>query len=131
MAAPIETFPAAFRRRCRESADHVALREKRLGIWREHTWADYYDRARAVGLGLERIVSADPRGLRGYRAGRLRAFAEGERLGREAAQREPERFERLIDERALTDVPMLVYTSGTTGAPKGAMLSGANLAHAV
>src|SRR5439155_970344 len=31
---------------------HVALREKRLGIWREHTWADYYDRARAVGLGL-------------------------------------------------------------------------------
>ena len=211
MAAPIETFPAAFRRRCRESADHVALREKRLGIWREHTWADYYDRARAVGLGLvalglgrgdrvaihsedrpewlftemgaicvgatslgiyptsppteveyllahsgarylvaedqeqvdkalsvadrclrlERIVYVDPKGLRGYRDGRLLAFAEVERLGREAAQREPERFERLIDERALTDVPMLVYTSGTTGAPKGAMLSGANLAHAV
>src|SRR2546425_10074418 len=51
-APPPETFPAAFRRRCRESADRVALREKRLGIWREHTWADYYGRARAFGLGL-------------------------------------------------------------------------------
>ena len=47
MATMLETFPAAFRRRCRESANHVALREKRLGIWREHTWADYYARARA------------------------------------------------------------------------------------
>jgi len=30
----------------------VALREKQLGIWHEHTWADYYARARALGLGL-------------------------------------------------------------------------------
>src|SRR5207247_2789819 len=52
MATTLETFPAAFRRRCRESANHVALREKRLGIWREHTWADYHARARAFGLGL-------------------------------------------------------------------------------
>ena len=52
MAVVLDTFPAAFRRRCRESANHVALREKRLGIWREHSWADYYARARAFGLGL-------------------------------------------------------------------------------
>src|SRR5437867_13270914 len=49
---PRETFPAAFRRRCRESANRVALREKRFGLWREHTWAEYYERARAFGLGL-------------------------------------------------------------------------------
>src|SRR5438309_1163055 len=82
-APPPETFPAAFRRRCRESADRVALREKRLGIGREHTAED------------------------------------------------SGRFERLIDERNLDEIPMLVYTSGTTGPPKGAMLSGASLAHAV
>src|SRR5206468_6691918 len=52
MATMLETFPAACRGRCRDSADHVALREKRLGIWREHTWADYYARAREFGLGL-------------------------------------------------------------------------------
>src|SRR2546428_9159622 len=52
MARRLGPSPAAFRRRCRESANHVALREKRLGIWREHTWADYYARARAFGLGL-------------------------------------------------------------------------------
>ncbi len=77
---------------------------------------------------LERIIYIDGKGLRGYRDRRLIAYEEVERLGREA---DPERFERLIDERTFDETPMLVYTSGTTGPPKGAMLSGANLAHAV
>ena len=46
------TLPSLFRSRCRESASFVALREKRLGIWREHTWADFEERARSFGLGL-------------------------------------------------------------------------------
>ena len=49
------TLPAILRARCRDSAARVALREKRNGIWREHTWNDYWERARAFGLGLVAI----------------------------------------------------------------------------
>lgn len=189
----------------------MALREKREGIWREHTWAEYALRVRAFGLGLvalgigrgdrvaihsedrpewlfadigtmsvgaisvgiyptnppteveyllshsgarivvaedqeqvdkalavadrcpalERIVYIDPKGLRGYRDPRLLAYAELERLGRALHEGDPARFDRLVDERTPAELATIVYTSGTTAAPKGAMLTQANLAEAV
>jgi long-chain acyl-CoA synthetase len=36
------TIPMRIRRWVDQSPQRVALREKRLGIWREITWADYY-----------------------------------------------------------------------------------------
>jgi long-chain acyl-CoA synthetase len=92
------------------------------------------DKALAVAdrcAALERIIFIDPKGLRGYRDRRLLPYPELERLGCELASAAPERFEQLIDERGPDEIPMLVYTSGTTGPPKGAMLSGACLAQAV
>ena len=47
-----DTIPRLFARRCREKGDAVAHREKDLGIWREFTWADYWDNARWIGMGL-------------------------------------------------------------------------------
>ncbi len=47
-----DTIPKLFAHRCRLKADAVAHREKDLGIWRAFTWSDYYDAARAIGLGL-------------------------------------------------------------------------------
>jgi len=83
---------------------------------------------RVRGASPDRVVRHGQREL-------LPAFIEGaralEREGVRAVTTNCGFLAKLIDERALTDVPMLVYTSGTTGAPKGAMLSGANLAHAV
>src|SRR5207244_9957072 len=38
----------------------VALREKRLGRWREHSWEDYAAQAAAIGLGL-RELGVQPR----------------------------------------------------------------------
>ncbi len=49
------TIPALFRKRVREHADDVAVREKDLGIWNEYTWRDYGDRARWIGLGLKAL----------------------------------------------------------------------------
>lgn len=47
-------------------------------------------------------------------------------LGREAARRAPDLFERALLEAKPDDVVTFVYTSGTTGPPKAAMLSHAN-----
>jgi len=77
---------------------------------------------------LRHIVVIDPRGLRGYRDERLIPWGDVDRLGREAAERDPALFDRSIDERTPDEVAMIVYTSGTTGPPKGAMLTEANLA---
>lgn len=80
---------------------------------------------------LRHIVVIDPKGLRGYRDARLIRWEEVERLGREAAERDGALFDRLIDDRRPDEVAMIVYTSGTTGPPKGAMLIEANLAASV
>jgi long-chain acyl-CoA synthetase len=47
-----DTLPGVFLARCRASADRVALREKRFGVWREYTWRAYESKARSFGLGL-------------------------------------------------------------------------------
>ena len=33
----------------------TAHREKALGIWRSHSWADFHEAARAIGMGLVRL----------------------------------------------------------------------------
>jgi long-chain acyl-CoA synthetase len=47
-----DTPAKVFRARAREWADRPALRHKRRGLWQSLTWADYYARARALGLAL-------------------------------------------------------------------------------
>ena len=47
-----DTVAKLFRHVARERGARVAMREKRLGIWRAVTWSEYGERARRVGLGL-------------------------------------------------------------------------------
>ena len=73
---------------------------------------------------LERIVLVDDRGLRGYTDPMVMTLAELEALG---AQRPEEEFARRVSRLDETSVAVIVYTSGTTGPPKGAMLTHYNL----
>jgi long-chain acyl-CoA synthetase len=50
-----ETIAALFAKRCHDHAARTAHREKDLGIWRAYTWADYYDNAQWIGLGLREL----------------------------------------------------------------------------
>jgi len=73
------------------------------------------------------IVYSDPRGMRGYKEPFLLDFGEVENFGRELEQREPGLYERNVAQRKYEDLALICYTSGTTGFPKGAMLSFRNL----
>ena len=196
-----------FRARCVEWAGRPALRHKQKGIWLSTTWAQYFARARAVGLalaalGLQRgaaiailsenrpawlyvdmgaqcmgilsigvyptsspeqvqfilndasvrvlfvenqeqydkavavrgncpalqhIVITNLKGLRGLADPMVSTFDAFVEQGEALARQQPERFEQGIDASAPDDIAFLVYTSGTTGAPKGAMVSNRNL----
>jgi long-chain acyl-CoA synthetase len=74
---------------------------------------------------LRAIVIMEPRGaFHHLRANLAITFAE---LMRRGEGMPPARYEAALGELAMPEVAVLVYTSGTTGPPKGAMLTHANL----
>jgi long-chain acyl-CoA synthetase len=48
----IETAPLMFKTTMEKYGDRVALRKKEYGLWRDISWNEYYDQARAVGAAL-------------------------------------------------------------------------------
>jgi len=76
---------------------------------------------------LQKVVWDDPKGMRNYDDPILISFKEVQRLGRELERKEPDLFEKLVERGSGDDVALLFYTSGTTSAPKGALLTHSNM----
>jgi len=50
---PDETLPKLLRKRAEEYGNRkIAMREKKLGIWEEYTWSEYYRKVKYFSLGL-------------------------------------------------------------------------------
>ena len=82
---------------------------------------------RASCPDLLRIVVMDRDGLRSLRDDQVMFFDTLLALGMQLAQTRAADFEAGIDAGSTQDIAFLVYTSGTTGAPKGAMVSNRNV----
>lgn len=78
---------------------------------------------------LGKIIHIEPRGFRRWRDDdRFIAWDDFLELGRSHRQANPGMVEQIMAQATGDDVITLVYTSGTTGPPKGAMLTNANFA---
>jgi long-chain acyl-CoA synthetase len=80
---------------------------------------------------LQKILYIDPKGLRHYQDPILMPLEELARAGSALATQRPALFDELVAAGRAEDIAVIAYTSGTTGAPKGAMISHANYAAAV
>src|SRR6476646_8501000 len=78
---------------------------------------------------LERIVVFDMEGLSGFSDPMVLSLDEFTALGRNRAQGREALWEEMVASRASNDLAVLVYTSGTTGPPKGAMHANRSVVH--
>ncbi|MBX3574711.1 MAG: long-chain fatty acid--CoA ligase [Mesorhizobium sp.] len=202
-----DTLPKLFRESCKRNGQRIAHREKDYGIWLSYSWAEFYDNARLIGLGLLSlglkrgevvsilsednkewlytdlgtqciggiasgvyttdsasqlkylvndsdsrflfvendeqldkylsvrdempglawVIVFDREGLHGFSDDRVIFLDDLYRIGREFLKQNPNRFEEEIANSSAKDTAILVYTSGTTGPPKGAMISHENI----
>ena len=77
--------------------------------------------------GVEHIVYCDSKGMRGYDTPMLISFDAVQERSRRFADEHPGFFEEQVEAGNPDDVSVICYTAGTTGAPKGVLLTHRNL----
>jgi long-chain acyl-CoA synthetase len=78
---------------------------------------------------LQKIVVFDMEGLSGFNDPMVLSLAEFMALGRNHEQGNQALWDEMIESRSASDLAILVYTSGTTGPPKGALHSNRSVTH--
>jgi len=76
---------------------------------------------------VKRVVYWDEKGLWSYQEPWLISYEELLALGQTLDDEQPDLFTKSVEEGQGTDVAIYCYTSGTTGLPKGAMITHGNL----
>jgi len=72
---------------------------------------------------MEYIIYDDPRGLQNYKKDWLIAFTDVQEMGRRFGKENPDYFMDSVNQIKPDDMSIIGYTSGTTGNPKGVMIT--------
>ncbi len=101
--------------------------EARIVVAEDQEQVDKILEMRAELPLLEKIVYTDRKGMRHYEDEALIYFPEVEKLGKEHQRLHPGEFEKTLENLRDTDIALISYTSGTTGFPKGSLLTHGNM----
>ncbi len=80
---------------------------------------------------LKQIIVFDMEGLNEFHDDQVISYEELLKIGEKTNQEKPDLWESLINNVKSSDIAILVYTSGTTGPSKGAMINHENILYSI
>ncbi|MCL4104831.1 UNVERIFIED_CONTAM: hypothetical protein GTU68_018538 [Idotea baltica] len=123
-AIPVPLYQDAVAEEMSYVLDHCGARFVIVG---DQEQVDKVVEVQETVTGIEKIIYLDRRGMRKYDHAHMNPFDEVQAMGRAAEARLGSEFDAHMATIGTDDICVMLYTSGTTGRPKGVVLSNRNI----